>query len=257
MHVLFIGDIVGPAAATYVVERLPEIRQKYAIDLVIANAENGSVSGPNPASGFGMSMALISLLFENGVDVITSGNHAWDSPEAQRVLEHSRVLRPYNLPEGRSGKGMTVVEVRNEQVTILNLADTEAILEALPIYPSWLSAPIIGTTIIDFHGGSALQKQAFAYAVDGKVAAVLGTHTHEPTLLLHQLPYGTALVTDVGMTGPSGGALGMDPQYFIAEMQGTPRSTLSPFTLAKGAMMLGAVVLRIEYGRTRAIERIQ
>lgn len=256
MNVLFIGDIVGPAATAYVAERLPELRQDYSVDLVVANAENCAVTGPVLASGFGMTLELIELLLEGGVDVITSGNHAWDGSESDRVLNHPRVLRPYNLPRGTPGKGVTSLDVGGEPVTVINLVSATAIPKALPVYKSWLSAALRGTVIVDFHGETVSEKQAFAFAVDGEAAAVLGTHTHEATLHLHRLPGGTALVTEVGMTGPMEGILGIDPRHFVASLKGEDLLTLPPFTLAGGSTVLGAVLMRIEAGRTQEIKRL-
>lgn len=255
MNVLFVGDIVGPEATGYVVQRLPGLRREHAIDLVVANAENCLVSGPSPWTGFGMSVTLVQQLLASGVDVVTSGNHAWDGPEAEHVLAHPRVLRPHNLPPGRPGKGSLTLEIAGEPVTVLNLADALAIPNALPPYPSWLDTEAEGTVIVDFHGASSLDKEAFAHAVDGRVAAVLGTHTHEATLRLHRLPGGTGLVVDVGMTGPVGGVGGMAAEYFVALAEGRDTAT-SPFALATGPMVLGAVLLRLEGGRTAELTRL-
>jgi 2',3'-cyclic-nucleotide 2'-phosphodiesterase len=247
MRLLFIGDIVGPEAVEYLCQRLPVLRRGHALDCVVANAENCAITGPRPLDGFGMRFSLIEALLEAGVDVVTSGNHAWDGPEAEAVLAHGRVLRPYNLPQARSGKGLVSLEVAGETLSVLNLADRHAIKGATPLYEAWRAAAPTGTVVVDLHGTSGLKKQAFAHAVDGQVAAVLGTHTHEPTLLLHQLPGGTALVCDVGMTGRLG----------IAWTRGEDAQPFMPFALAQGPMVLGAVLLETKAGRTVAIERIQ
>ena len=213
MNVLMIGDIVGPDAVAYLTEHLPGLRRDYDVDLVVANAENCAITAPTPWKGFGMRVELVERLLDGGVDVMTSGNHGWDGPEAEAVHRHPRVLRPHNLPEGVMGKGILTLEVKGEPVSVLNLGSKSAVMpDALPAYESWLSAELQGTTIVDLHGDSAWEKMEFATAVDGRVAAVLGTHTHEPTLNLHLLPGGTALVVDVGMTGPSGSPGGF-PSY--------------------------------------------
>ena len=257
MNVLMIGDIVGPGAVSYVAERLPRLRQDYDLDLVVANAENCAISAPTPWKGFGMTVELVEQLMDAGVDVITSGNHGWDGPEAKIVHRHPRVLRPYNLPEGVMGKGVATLEVVGEVVSVLNLGSTTAVMpRALPTYESWSAAGLEGTIIVDFHGDSAWEKMEFATAVDGSVAAILGTHTHEPTCNLHLLPGGTALVVDVGMTGPSGSPGGFPLKHFAAKLKGDDPSSLPPFKLAAGPMTLGAVWLRIEAGKTQKVERI-
>lgn len=253
-RLLFVGDIVGPAAVAYLADRLPSLRRSLAIDLVVANAENASLSGRSVERGFGMSGAAVATLFAAGVDAITSGNHAWDQPDCETVLAHPRVLRPHNLPPGRCGDGVLTIEVGGGPVSILNLADADAIPDASPPYPAWQAADLAGAVVVDFHGGRMEEKVGFAHAVDGRVAAVLGTHTHEPTLPLHLLPGGTALVVDVGMTGPTGGWGGIDPAQAIATVRGEPRPETT--TVAAGPIALGAVALTIEAGRTVAIERV-
>ena len=257
MNVLMIGDIVGPDAVAYLAEQLPGMRRAYDVDLVVANAENCAITAPTPWGGFGMTVDLVECLLEGGVDVVTSGNHGWDGPEANIVHQHPRVLRPHNFPEGFMGKGIATLEVESEPVSVLNLGSaTAAMPGVLPVYGSWLAAELRGTVIVDFHGDSAWEKMEFATAVDGRVAAVLGTHTHEPTINLHILPGGTALVVDVGMTGPSASPGGFPLEHFAARMQGEDSGSLPDFELGTGPIILGAVWLRIEGGRTLEIKRI-
>lgn len=255
MNLLFVGDVVGPAATAYLVAALPGLRRAHAVDLVVANAENCARAGADGNEGVGMDLPSVERLVAAGVDVVTSGNHAWDHPDADRVLALPRVLRPHNLPPGRSGTGLCSLDVGGERVTVLNVADTQAIPDALPAYAAWREAAPPGTTIVDFHGGIPTEKAGFAWAVDGRVAAVLGTHTHEPTLPLHRWPNGTGFVVDVGMTGPTGGYGGFRPETYAARLPGTGAERL-PFRLAEGPIVLGAVVLRIEGGRTESIVRL-
>ncbi len=257
MNVLMIGDIGGPDAVTYMAERLPGLRQAYDVDMVVANAENLAVTSPAPWEGFGMTAELVERLLEGGVDVITSGNHGWDGPEASVVHRHPRVLRSHNFPENVVGRGIATLKVGGEPVSVINLgSDTAAMPEALPVYETRMAAHMERTVIVDFHGDSAWEKMEFATAVDGRVAAVLGTHTHEPTINLHILPGGTGLVVDVGTTVPSGNPGGFALKHFAAKMRGEAFGSLPPFELATGPMTLGAVWLRIERGRTLEIERI-
>ena len=220
MNVLMIGDIVGPSAVAYLAERLPRLRRDYDVHLVVDNAENCAISAPTPRKGFGMTVELVERLMDAGVDIITSDNHGWDGPEAKIVHRNPRVLRPCNLPDGAMGKGIATLEVGGEPVSVLNLGSTTAVMpDALPVYQSWSATKLEGTVIVDFHGDSAWEKMEFATAVDGRVAAVLGTHTHEPTVNLHVLPGGTALVVDVGMTGPSGNPGGFPLEHFAAKLK--------------------------------------
>jgi hypothetical protein len=255
VNVLFLGDIVGPAAAAHVSAWAPSARREYDVDFVVANAENVLVSGPDPTNGFGMSVELVETLFRGGVDVVTSGNHAWDGPEAERVLAHPGVLRPLNLPPGRAGQGVATVESDDKRLTVVNLADAGAIADALPPYPVWRALDLAGPVLVDFHGGFFDQKVAFAHAVDGQAAAVLGTHTHEATLPLHLLPGGCAFVADVGMVGPTGGWGGIDPAGIVARMTGAA-DPLPPLALATGPLTIGAVLLHIDGGVTKAVRRV-
>jgi metallophosphoesterase (TIGR00282 family) len=256
--VLFFGDIVGAAAASYLGTRLPELRRDYRADLVIANAEN---CAPN---GLGTTVEQVEWLLDNGVDVITGGNHSWDSVASVESLKNPRVLRPCNFAEGVPGRGVLTLEVASAPVTVLNLVDFCAIKSVkavagsfIPAYTGWLQAGRRGTVIVDYHGDHVLEKQIFARAVDGEAAAVLGTHTHEPTLPLHILPGGTALVTDVGMTGPLGGVQGFAYDSFVAGLKtaGNPFALPLPRPLS-GPVTVGGVLLEIDGGKTLHLERI-
>ena len=257
MNILMVGDIVGPDATAYLAGRLPELRRAHDVDLVIANGENCAITAAAPVAGFGMTTELVDLLLGSGVDVLTSGNHGWDGPRAAAVHRHPRVLRPHNVPAGLAGKGLVTLEVGGEPVSVLNLASERGLLpDALPVYAAWRALARRGTVIVDFHGDSAWEKMIFATAIDGEAAAVLGTHTHEPTRLLHLLPGGTAFVADVGMTGPTGSPGGFPLRHFAAAYRGEDAGALPPFALASGPMTLGAVWLRVEGGRARELRRV-
>lgn len=272
MNVLFIGDIVGPEAARWLASRVPELRKKHSVDLVVANAENCAVTGPSPMNGFGMTTELVELLLNSGVDVLTGGNHSWDGPEAESVLSHPSVLRPHNVPGDTPGRGVLTVEAAGGVITVINLLSKTAGLpdklapDPLAPYKAWLEldpASLPGAVIVDFHGDSPWEKMSFAAAVDAEdttstsVAAVLGTHTHDPTVRCHLLDGGTAFVSEVGMTGRlgfTGG--GFDPVHFAVSLRGEDPASLPPYELASGQMVLGAVLLWLEGGQTVAAERI-
>jgi calcineurin-like phosphoesterase len=254
MNVLFVGDIVGPEAACWLATRLPDLRSEHGVDLVVVNAENIRVCKENGRVTSGMTATGIQQLFDGGADVITSGNHAWDGPDAAELLAHPRVIRPMNVPHDWGGKGSVKLEVAGEPVTIVNLADKDAIPETSPLQNAWSPDPDDGIVLVDLHAASN-SKYGFAYAHDGQVTAVLGTHTHEPTARFHFLPGGTALVVEVGMTGPSGGCGGFDTGPMMAMYRGEDWTSL-PFGFATGPLVLGAVVLRIEDGKTVEINRV-
>lgn len=257
MRVLFIADIVGPDAVDWVAGRLSELRESTQADVIIANAENSAKTAPHPYVGFGMIEEGAKKLFAAGVDVITSGNHAWDTAETGAALSLDRVLRPHNIAQSKPGIGFTTLDVNGEQLTVLSLADSMAIPEAEHPHTSFNALDLPGTVVVDFHSGDVMQILGFGHANEGKVAAVFGTHTHEPTELLHITAEGTAIVVDVGMTGPSGGWQGIDPRILTATYLGEDTSPYEPFTLATGPMILGAVLVEIQDGKTTHIERVR
>jgi 2',3'-cyclic-nucleotide 2'-phosphodiesterase len=256
MRVLFIGDVVGPRAVDWLAGRLPGLRTEHAVDLAVVNAEN---CGADAAS---MTVEAVQRLLAAGADVITGGNHAFDGAEVEAVLAHERVLRPLNVGEQVPGRGTLTLPVAGENVRVVVLADREALGFAPPFarmtldaYAAWSALAPGPTTIVDIHAQSVAAKQGLAYALDGQVAAVLGTHSHEPTLPLHLLAGGTALVTDVGMTGPSGGPQGMDARGVVAHVRGLLATEL-PAGPADGEIVLGAVLLEIRDGVTHRVTRL-
>lgn len=258
MRVLFVGDVVGQAAGAWLAERLPRLRDEHRADLVIVNAENMAFD-PDRTDGrgnFGMTLAGVESLFSAGADVITSGNHAWDtSPdETAAVHRHPRVLRPLNMPDTYPGKGAVTVVLRGQEITVVNLATPDAIADATPPSAAWDELAPTGTIIVDLHAESMIQKHVIAHGLDGSVAAVLGTHTHEPSLHTTILPGGTGFVPEVGMTGPLGGGQGIPGEVYRRLWKGEGWR-ISPY-LAPGPMTLGAVLLEIEAGLTRAITRL-
>ena len=168
MNVLFIGDIVGPEATAWVAGRLPALRRDLTLDLVVANGENCAISAPTPWAGFGMTLALVEQLLSAGVDVVTSGNHGWDGPEADAVHRHPRVLRPLNVAEGALGTGVATVQAAGEPLTVVNLADAVAVEDALPAYPAW-------RRVRDATGGTVVVGVDYAeFAEDGRLRVVAG-----------------------------------------------------------------------------------
>jgi len=259
VFVLFIGDIVGDEGTRYLVDRLPELRARHTVDLVVANAENSA------ADGLGMGRVQVEQLLSGGVDVITGGNHSWDSPESVGMLNLPQVVRPANVDPEVPGRGFVHVPVGEEMVTVLNLADGCAMASTKatagrvgPAYSAWEAADRRGITIVDYHGDHVLEKQIFAHTVDGTAAAVVGTHTHEATDLPRLLPNGTAFVTEVGMTGPDGGVQGFAPANLVNNL----RTTGNPFdgpmpTVHRAPMVLGAVLIEIVGGLAAGIQRVR
>ncbi|HTU78636.1 MAG TPA: YmdB family metallophosphoesterase [Solirubrobacteraceae bacterium] len=257
MRALFVGDVVGPRAVEWLAARLPSLRREHGVDLAIVDAENCA------ADGASMSVAGVEALLAAGADVITGGNHAFEGAEMHAVLDHERVLRPLNVAGAAPGRGTLTLQAAGEEVRVVVLADRLALEDApsfaqmtLAPYAAWAALPASSTTIVEMHALSVAAKQSLAFALDGQVAAVLGTHTHEPTIDLHLLAGGTALVSDVGMTGARGGVQGMDPRAFIAHARGAPPQQTPRVRPGDGEIVLGAILLDIENGRTRALVRL-
>jgi 2',3'-cyclic-nucleotide 2'-phosphodiesterase len=255
VKVLFIGDIVGKPGRQAVATLLPGLRREHGIALTIANAENA-------AGGFGITPSVAEELFQARIDLLTSGNHIWDKKEAEFTLAtERRLLRPANYPAAAPGSGVALWEGGGRRVGVLNLQGrvfmppTDCPFRVGEEHIELLrqSADLI---VIDFHAEATSEKQAFARFVDGRVSAVVGTHTHVQTADEQILPAGTAYISDVGMTGASDSVIGMEPSdvlhRFLTQMP-------SKFRVAKGTPVLSAVVLDLdeESGKARSITRLQ
>lgn len=255
LRILFIGDIVGRPGRRIVKSAIKEIVTGQNIDLVIANGENA-------AGGFGLSVEVSQELLFAGVDVITLGNHTWDNREITQVLEREpRVIRPANYPPDTPGSGSYVARTEKEvPVGVVNLMG-QVFLESLES-PFHTADAIISSLmketkiiIVDFHAEATSEKVALGWYLDGRVSAVLGTHTHIPTADERVLPGGTAYITDVGMTGPVNSVLGIDPQIVLKKFL-SKRPVR--FEVAAGPVELNGVVLEInESGQASGISRIR
>jgi 2',3'-cyclic-nucleotide 2'-phosphodiesterase len=255
MRILFIGDIVGSPGREIVSQRLPQLVSRHAPDLVIANGENA-------AAGFGITPRITADLLAAGVDVITGGNHSWDRREILEFIpQEPRLLRPANFPPGSPGRGLYLGTTRGGiRYAVLNLqgrvfmtpidcpfrtGDRE--LENLP--------PEVKVILVDVHAEATSEKQAMGWYLDGRVSAVVGTHTHVVSADARVLPNGTAYVTDVGMTGPHESVIGMDRHAMVKRfLDALP----ARFEVAVGDVRLNGVLIDVQEstGRARSIERI-
>ena len=204
MNLLMIGDVFGKPGRRAVAALLPDLRAELALDLVIANGENA-------AAGFGITMATAGQLYDAGIDVITSGNHIWDQKEIIPHLdEETALLRPLNYPPSAPGRGL----LTQKGVTVINLQG-RVFMPAIDCPFRAVDAALEGlpedaTVVVDMHCEATSEKHAMGRYLDGRVAAVWGTHTHVPTADARVLPGGTAYVTDVGMVGPQESIIGSE-----------------------------------------------
>jgi len=256
VKVLFIGDIFGEPGRRAVARAVPKLVAQRQIDIVIGNGENA-------AGGFGITPELAEELFDLGLAVITTGNHAWDKKEILDYFPREpRLLRPVNYPSGVPGQGSVVVEsAGGEQLGVLQLMG-RAYMPTLDcpfqVAKRELAALKKRTTavIVDMHAEATSEKMAMGHYLDGEVVAVVGTHTHVQTADDQILPKGTAYLTDIGMTGPLHSVIGVKKELAIEKfLTGMPRR----FEVASGPSVFCAVLLELDarLGKALSIERIR
>ncbi len=254
MKILFMGDIVGKPGRNYLKEFLPQLRKDLRIDYVIANGENA-------AGGSSITYQTAKDIFASGVDIITTGDHAFKKKESQEVFETMNAIRPLNYGELAYGRGYIVKEIKNIKIAVINLLGRvfmqpidcpfKSIREILDDIRS--DAKII---IVDVHAEATSEKLALGYFLAGKVSAVLGTHTHIPTADERIMEGGTAYITDVGMTGSFDSVLGRDKQRIIEKfISNLPVR----FNLSQGDVRIQGVMLDIdnETGKALSIKRVE
>ncbi|WP_117236628.1 TIGR00282 family metallophosphoesterase [Thermus sediminis] len=260
MRIVFFGDLVGEAAIRYLEGNLPRLRRELGADFVVVNGENADLTDPALGKA-GMHPETVDRLLACGVDAITGGNHSFDPPWAEELLDHPRVLRPLNLGPHAPGRGYLVLEREGQALVVVNLAGRSAWPPADD--PLWALEGLVPCLeagipiLVDFHSESVFEKLGLAFALDGRVAAVLGTHTHVPTQDLRILPRGTAYVSDVGMVGPSGGMQGYEPGFLVAALRRRLPPRGGRLAWAQGPLEVGAVVVDLEGGRAKGIWRLE
>ena len=254
MKVLMIGDVVARPGRVAVMERIQVLREQHGVDLAVMNAEN-------VAGGFSITPPLAEQLFSAGIDVMTSGNHIFDKREVIPYIERQpRLLRPANYPPNSPGRGMWIGEVKGVRVAVLNLigrvfmgpADdpfraAEELIASIP--------PDVKVRLVDMHAEATSEKVAMGWYLDGRVSAVVGTHTHVQTADERILTEGTAYISDIGMTGSYAGVIGMKTEDVIARFTSAVYKRADH---AAGNVRICAVVLDIdeETGRAREISRL-
>lgn len=254
MRLLFVGDVVGRPGREMLAQALPGLRRcEGPLDFVVVNGENA-------AAGFGLTEKVMRDLFDLGVDCITGGNHIWDKKEFVPVLDaESRVLRPENYPPGCPGHGVAHLRNGTARLAVVNLQGRTFMP---PVdCPFRAADTVLGTleeqaVVVDFHAEATSEKWALFRYLDGRVSAVLGTHTHVATADETVLPGGTAVLTDVGMTGGHGGVIGMTTETTLCRfLDALP----SKFAVCEDDLRLRGAVVDIddETGRALAIRRIE
>ena len=254
MRILFVGDVVGGPGRRGLAAALPRLRERLEPDLVIVNGENA-------AGGVGITERTAADIHAAGADVITTGNHVYRQREAYEYLDtDERIVRPANYPKGNPGRGSLITEAAGRRVGVLNLSGELQLAVARSPFPTAeaevgeLNRRGAEVIVVDFHAEVTSEKVAMGWHLDGRVAAVLGTHTHVPTADARVLPGGTAFISDVGMTGARTSVLGVEVDDVLQRFR-----TQMParFRTAEDDVWINAVSIDVgDDGRATAIEQI-
>ena len=250
MKILFVGDIFGHAGRHIVADHLRDIRDSNGIDIVIANGENS-------AAGFGITPGVADELFRCGIDVMTSGNHIWDKKDIfDYITRTPRLLRPANYPPGCPGEGVYIHETKSgARCAVINLqgrvymANTDCPFRKADELLAALPADV-KVRFVDFHAEVTSEKMALGWYLDGRVSAVIGTHTHIPTADTRILPGGTAYQTDCGMTGPFDSVIGVEKDPILRRFLTALPVKMEP---AKGSVELHSVIVEVDDQTGKAI----
>lgn len=249
MNILFIGDIFGNPGRNAIRVFLKDLKEEYRVDVTIANAENS-------AGGKGLTRDIANELLAAGIDFLTMGNHVWDQRSITSFIDNEpRLIRPANYPIGAPGKGYGIIRAAGQKVGVLNLSGRvylPPLDDPFSLSIRWITelakeTPII---VVDIHAEATSEKMALGWFLDGKVTAVLGTHTHVQTADARLLDHGTAYITDVGMTGPRDSVLGVKKELIINRFL-----TQLPvkFEAASGPIQINAVVINVDESTGKAL----
>lgn len=246
MNILFIGDVVSSAGCNFIKNNLKRIKHDYKIDLVIINAENSCDYN-------GVSINSANSLFNSGADILTSGNHIFKREEIKQYLkENNKLIRPLNF-DTQIGNGYTTINYNNKTLTIINLIGTvfmKKVSNPFKAVDSLLKNINSDIIIVDFHAETTSEKRAMGFFLDGRVTAVLGTHTHVQTSDCQILKNGTAYITDVGMTGPINSVLGIDKDIILSRFLYDERK---PFKYGNEAIQMDCVIIKIDDHTNKSI----
>lgn len=255
MRLLFVGDVVGSLGRKMISDYLPRLKKKYHPQLTIVNGENA-------AAGRGITEKIYKGFLQDGVDIVTMGNHTWDNKAIFDFIQDAKkMVRPANFPEGTAGQGMVFVKINNEEIAIINLQARSFMVDLDDpfrkadqlIAEARLRTPFI---FVDFHGETTSEKQAMGWYLDGRVSAVVGTHTHVQTNDSRILPKGTAYLTDVGIVSPYDGILGMRKEPVMEKFLTALPQRFE--VIESGRSLLSACVIDLDkQGLAQKIEAVQ
>lgn len=238
MKILFIGDIYGDAGVSYLIEKLTYLRQTYQPNLIIANAENAK-------DGRGINLKIYKELMRNGISLLTMGNHTWKNKELETFIEGSKVIRPIN-DRSNKGQGYQIINYNDKKILVINALGRAFMAEEYDnpflMVKEVLEKEKYDYSILDFHAETTSEKVTMAHFLDGKIDAVVGTHTHIQTNDNMKYPNGTLFISDIGMTGPLFGVIGVDKDIIINRFI---HGESVPNQVAKGPRQLNAVLITL------------
>ncbi len=258
MKILYCGDVVGRAGRNAIIHHIKDVKEKYNADVVIVNGENA-------AHGFGLSVSIFNDLLNAGVDMVTTGNHIWQQRDIYPSLDNSsQIIRPINYPDSLPGRGARVIEVGGKKILVIQalgrvfMPPVGSIVEPIDeVLKYQVLGKNVDAIVVDIHAEATSEKLALGFYLDGRVSAVVGTHTHVPTADARILENGTAYITDVGMCGDFDSVLGFEKEAPIERMAEklTIQNKLQPAN-GKEISIWGVVIEVDESGKAKSIEQI-
>ena len=242
MNILAVGDIVGEVGVKELQKRLQKVKQKYNVDFTIVNGENA-------AEGMGITEKNFKDILAAGADTVTMGNHTWGKKEIFKFIDNPKLIRPANYPKEVCGKGYNVYRCKDKKIAVIN-ALGRAEINIMLDNPFAVVKDIVdriknevNIIMFDFHAEATAEKKAMAYYLDGEITAIFGTHTHTQTADEQILEKGTAFITDIGMTGPKNGVIGMDKD---AALKRFITSLPEKYKIASGEAIFNSVLFEID-----------
>jgi len=253
MNILAVGDIVGNIGIKEFQKRLPGLKNKYEIDFIIVNGENA-------AEGMGITEKNFNDIINTGADCVTMGNHTWGKKEIFKIIDHPKLLRPINYPEGVCGKGYNIYKCKDKKIAVINaMGRAEINVQTENPFLEVKKAidrikDKVDMIFIDFHAEATAEKQAMGYFLDGKITAMFGTHSHVQTADEKIMEKGTGYISDIGMTGPKQSILGMDRD---AALKRFLTSLPEKYKVATGEAMFNGCIFKVDDKTNKVTEIIR
>ena len=253
MNILAVGDIVGNIGIKEFQKRIPELKNKYEIDFIIVNGENA-------AEGMGITEKNFNDILNAGADCITMGNHTWGKKEIFKIIDHPKLLRPINYPQGVCGKGYNIFKCKDKKIAVINAMGRAEInvqtenpfLKVIKVVDKIKNT--VDMIFLDFHAEATAEKQAMGYFLDGKITAMFGTHSHVQTADEKIMEKGTGYISDIGMTGPKQSILGMDRD---AALKRFLTSLPEKYKVATGDAMFNGCIFKVDDKTNKVTEIIR